>query len=248
MRGYTQEGVTEAIRAAGGEIHAVTSEPHSLARDAEADWETGLTHVGDPHQEIEATCRERGWLALFTHHWDGDRLGAHADWLSHPKGYYQPGVLVLGREGRVLYRWRSRPSRSNTGGATGRPTAAHVWSAVQAELAKPADAPDAPPDDDPTLDSPPTPWPLFVLLLLANGWFLKPQTFDHFGGEFTSFERIRRAQKRLAVFVVAWIAAAWLLPGWLVALAFAAWAIKVGPGVRDIHRGFQNVGPDEEPD
>ena len=51
----------------------------------------------------------------------------------------------------------------------------------------------------------------------------------------------------LAVFVVAWLVALWLLPGWIVALAFAAWVVKVAPGVRDIHRGFQNVRPDEEP-
>ena len=48
--------MTEAIREAGGEIYAITSEPQALATNAQADWETGLEHVGDPHQEIEAEC------------------------------------------------------------------------------------------------------------------------------------------------------------------------------------------------
>ncbi|MEM9176248.1 MAG: hypothetical protein AAGC67_13560 [Myxococcota bacterium] len=239
--------MTEAIRAAGGEIYAVTSEPHSLARDAEADWGTGLVHVGDPHQEIERTCRDRDWLALFKYDWDGERLGKHADWLAHPKGYYQPGVLVLDRSGRVLYRWRCRPTRWNAGGATGRPTPEHVWQAVQRARTQPPGTADAAHDDAPDLDAPPTPMPLFVLILLANGGFLRPQTFDHYGGAFTSDERIRRAQIRLAFFVAAWLVAAWLLPGWLVGLAFAAWLVAIVPGVRAILDGFQSVADDEEP-
>jgi hypothetical protein len=247
LRGYTKDGITDAIRAAGGEIYAVTSEPHSLAKDAQDDWDTGMAHVGDPHQEIAQTCRDRGWLSLFTNDWDGDALGEHSEWRSHPKGYYQPGVIVIGREGRVLYRWRCRPTRSNTGGATGRPTPEHVWGKVQAALAEPADAPDVAHDDDPTLDAPPNPWPLFVLLLLANGWFMAPQVFDHRGGEFDAPKRIRRAMLRLGAFLAGWVAAAWLLPGWIVGLAFGAWLIKVIPGIRAIHDGFQNVGANEEP-
>ena len=50
-----------------------------------------------------------------------------ADWVSHPKGYFQPGVLALSREGRVLYRWRCRPTRQNVGGASGRPTTRYAF-------------------------------------------------------------------------------------------------------------------------
>ena len=85
------------------------------------------------------------------------------------------------------------------------------------------------------------------MLLLANGWFLGPQTFDHEGGEFTAPRRIRTAQIRLAFFVAAWIVAAWLLPLWLVGLVFAAWVLKVWPGVRTVNAAFQNVAPEEEP-
>ena len=42
----------DAVRKAGGEFYAITSEPQSLARNAQADWETGLEHVGDPLPQI----------------------------------------------------------------------------------------------------------------------------------------------------------------------------------------------------
>ena len=185
--------------------------------------------------------------SLFTNDWDGTKLGEQSEWRSHPKGYYQPGVLALSRSGRVLYRWRCRPTRRNAGGAMGRPTPEHVWHSVERARADPVDAPDVAHDDDAVLDSSPTSWPLFIGLLLANGWFLRPQVFDHHAGEWDVPMRIRLAAIRLAGFVAAWVAAAWILPGLIVAVAFGAWALKVWPGVRDIHAGFQNIGRDAEP-
>lgn len=247
MRGYAKEGVAAAVRKAGGEVYAITSEPQSLARNAQHDWETGLEHVGDPHQEIAGTCAERGWLSLFTSDWDGEIVQSGRSWMSHPLGYFQPGVLALRREGRVLYRWRCRPSRKNVGGAIARPTPSHVWSRVEASLREAPDAPDAAPDADPVLDSPPVPWPLFVTLLLANGWFLRPVAFDQRPGMDTVPRRQRNAMLRIPLFVAAWIAAGLLLPPWLVALAFAGWLAKVLPGIRMVNARFQNVGPNEEP-
>ena len=246
MRGYGKAGVVDAIRAAGGEVYAITSEPHSLARSAQEDWGTGFEHVGDPHQEILAVCRERDWLSLFTNDWSGglvDRLS----WVSHPKGYFQPGVLALSERGRVLYRWRCRPTRSNIGGAVARPRPDHVWERVQAALGEAPDAPDAAHDDDAKLDAGAAPWPLFVLLLLANGWFLKPAVFDQRSEGASAEARIRQALMRTAVFLVAWVAAFALLPTWIPALALALWIAKVWPGVRTVHRQFQNVGANEEP-
>ena len=247
MRGYAKAGVLDAIREAGGEVYALTSEPQSLANNAQQDWETGLEHVGDPHQEIAGACAERGWLSLFTNDWGTDIVGAGPSWVSHPKGYFQPGVLALSGEGRVLYRWRCRPDRKNVGGAIARPTPAHVWSGVQTALEQPPDAPDVALDADPVLDSPPVPWPLFVTLLLANGWFLRPVPFDQRPGKDTVRQRQRNAMRRVPLFVAGWIAAGLLLPIWLVALAFAAWVAKVLPGIRIVNARFQNVGPDEEP-
>ncbi len=247
MRGYDKAGVVEAIRAAGGEVYAITSEPQALARNAQEDWQTGLEHVGDPHQEIAAACAERGWLSLFTHDWEGDIVASGRTWMAHPKGYFQPGVLAATRQGRVLYRWRSRPSRRNIGGAIARPTPEHVWSRIQATLPLGPEAGDAAHDDDPELDARPAPWPLFVGLLLANGWFLRPVAFDQRPGDDSVPRRLRRAMWRLGLFAAAWVAAALVLPIWLVALAFAGWGLAVTPGVRLVQARFQNVGPDEEP-
>jgi hypothetical protein len=49
LRGYGKKGVVDAIRKAGGAVYAITSEPQSLATNAQQDWETGMVHVGDPH-------------------------------------------------------------------------------------------------------------------------------------------------------------------------------------------------------
>lgn len=250
MRGYAKSGVVDAVREAGGEVYAITSEPQTLARNAQDDWETGLEHVGDPHQEIADACAQRGWLSLFTFDWGEKAEGSQwiaDDWVSHPKGYFQPGVLAVNREGRVLYRWRCRPSRRNIGGATSRPTPTHVWSRVDAALREPTDAPDAAPDSDPELDSPPTPWPLFVALLLANGWFVRPVPFDQRAGEDSVPRRIRRATLRIPLFLAGWIAAGLLLPTWIAAPAFAAWSVNVVRGIREVNERFQNVGPDEAP-
>ncbi len=247
MRGYGKEGVATTIREAGGEVYAITSEPQSLARNAQVDWETGLEHVGDPHQEIASGCAERGLLSLFINDWGSEILGSGPTWVSHPKGYFQPGVLALSREGRVLYRWRCRPNRRNVGGAIARPTPSHVWSRVQVALRDPPDALNVEIDADPVLDAPPVPWPAFIALLFANGWFLCPVPFDQKPGRDTVRQRQRNALLRIPLFVAAWILAALLLPMWVVALAFAGWVAKVVPGIRAVNRRFQNVGPEEEP-
>jgi hypothetical protein len=247
LRGYQHDGVVDAIREAGGEIFAITSEPQSLARSAQEDWETGFEHVGDPHQEISGQCTERGWISLFTNHFGDDLVADELSWVSHPKGYFQPGVLALSPSERVLYRWRSRPNRKNVGGALMRPTAPHVWNQVQSALAEPADAPDVPHDDNPTLDTPAVPWPLFVTMLLANGWFLKPVPFGCRPEGPTVATRQRNAMIRLVLFIAAWAAALVYAPIWLVAAAFTGWVAKITPGVRMVNRRFQNVGPDQEP-
>ncbi len=236
-----------AIREAGGEIFAITSEPQSLARNAQDDWETGFEHIGDPHQEILGQCTDRGWLSLFLNDWGEGFLSEASGWVSHPKGYFQPGVLALSRSARVLYRWRCRPTRKNIGGALLRPTAPHVWTSVQAALAEPPDAPDASHDDVPILDSTSVPWPVFVTLLISNGWFLGPVGFDQRVGGAPIAVRQRNALLRIPFFIAAWVAAFTFLPLWIAALAFAGWVAKITPGVRMVHRRFQNVGPDQSP-
>ena len=231
-------GVVEKIRAAGGELYAISSEPQSLAGRAATDWRLDFETVGDPHHEVSGACRDKGWVDLFVNQ-RLDFLRASArdtgDWTpTHPKGYFQPGVLALGRDGRVLYRWRGVPTHSNMGGATERPTAEHVWSRVSEALAAGDGAADAAPDSAPPLDSRGLPWPLFASLLVANGWFLNPRGFR-------SASRVIVAGVRLLAFIAAWVLAFAWLPSLAVAAALAVWIAWITPMVRWLGREFQHV-------
>ena len=150
-----------------------------------------------------------------------------------------------------MYRWRSRPSRENLGGASSRPTAAHVWDSVQAELEKPADAPDTPLDDAAQLDGRSPPQILFLAMLFANGWFLKPNFFIHKSGNESKDDMMRRmrvARSRLVFFITGWIAAFAFLPIWIPVLALVGWIAIVAPQINALNKRAQNVAPDEEPD
>lgn len=241
MRSYVSSGVLDQIRAAGGEIYGVTSEPQRLATRAQADWDLDFECIGDPHQEIPETARERGWLNIFVHTRLDFLRQASSDFEpAHPKGYFQPGVLVLSREGRVLYRWRSVPSRKNIGGARVRPTPEHVWSQVQAALASTHEDADAAYDEDPEMDASESPWPLFVSLLIANGWFLRPLAFAQKKNGPTPQQRIKTAMVRLVVFVSLWLAAFAVLPTLPVAAALVGWIAWIVPKVRWLNLEFQN--------
>jgi hypothetical protein len=238
LRGYVKEGVVEKVRAAGGEIYAISSEPQSLAARASIEWHLDFDSVGDPHHEVSGTCGERGWLDLFVNeHLEFLQQSAAdaIDWApTHPKGYFQPGVLALAADGRVLYRWRGVPTHKNMGGATERPTAVHVWGRIASALESGAQIGDAPFDDDPRLDSTGIPWPIFASLLIANGWFLKARGFK-------SARHVGLAGLRVLGFVAAWIAAFLWLPALPVAVALGGWLAFITPKLRWVGQQFQNV-------
>tara|TARA_B100000497_G_C7667853_1_gene402774 strand:+ start:300 stop:611 length:312 start_codon:yes stop_codon:yes gene_type:complete len=101
---YQKKGIVHEIRQAGGEIYAITSEPHTLANNAQKEWKSDIEHIGDPHHEILADIHDRGWLSLFIWNYKPGFREEVTKNLSHPNGIYQPGVLAVTREGRVLYR------------------------------------------------------------------------------------------------------------------------------------------------
>ena len=243
MRGYEKEGVVRAIRSAGGEIFGITSEPQTLATEAAESWGLGFALIGDPHHEIAGQCRERGWLDLYVNaHGDPRNMIArdiHPP--THPKGYFQPGVIALTPEHRIHYRWRAVPTRHNNGGATERATPSYVWQRTLQALAA-RGAPDAELDTPPTVDMRGIPWPLFVLLLLANGNFWRPKGFAlQRRGPDDVAARARRAAIKLGLFVAGWAAAFVVLPPGWVALALLAYAAIAAPGIVEVHRAFQAV-------
>lgn len=228
-----KEGVVEKIRAAGGEIYAITSEPQSLADQAHEHWELDFESVGDPHQEISRTCSERGWLTVYANRANLDFLQRGANWkVEHPKGFFQPGVLGVTNAGRVLYRWRSVPSAENLGGTVARPTAEHAWSAIERSLAEGDAAEDAPHDDDPVVDQRPPPRAVFLAALIANGWFLGVKPFAYSPGVRAVQARFAIAFSRWLLFLAAWGAALVFVPTPLVGLAFAGWVAWVARDAR----------------
>lgn len=142
----------------------------------------------------------------------------------------------------MLYRWRSVPSRKNVGGAMVRPTPEHVWSSVQAALSGGTDEKDVAYDEQPEMDNPNAPWPLFVSLLIANGWFVRPLAFAQKKNGPTPKQRIKVAGLRLGGFVALWIAGFAFLPTLPVAAALGGWIAWIIPKIRWLNLEFQNVG------
>jgi len=166
-------GVVNKIRELGGEIYAITSEPQTLASRAKEEWELSFDTIGDPHHEISDACRRRDWLDIYVKVDAEDFLQIPVAGMNfqatHPKGYFQAGVLVVDDSGQVLYRWKQVPTHSNLGGAVERPTAEHVWSKVKRKLTSDEVSKDATLDLNPKLDSKSAPWPIFICALLGNG-------------------------------------------------------------------------------
>ena len=228
--------MVDAIRAAGGEVYAVTSEPQALASRAQEEWGLSFECVGDPHQEIADAARQQGMLDLRTSE-VGEFITRDTSWgVSHPKGFYQPGVLALNAE-RLLYRWQSIPNRENMGGAGGRPTEDYVWQAVQASLAD-TSATGAQLDESPVTKGKAPPFFLFSLMLMAHGWFLRPKAFTYQGDGVNPMQRFPLVLVRLLVFIGCWVSAFMLLPTVWVGLALALYGPLAILGVRKVYGTF----------
>lgn len=216
---------------------AVTSEPQYLADEAEHDWQLGYRVMGDPHQEIRQVLIDNGWLDIYRNQ-DWQHFGNDRDWARHPNGYYQPAVIAITQEGRILYRWRCVPRHSNISGAGARPEANYVWQQIKEGLNSNTDAE---PDENPVLTSKDPAWPVFMIFLLAHGWFLKPRAYPLFRDTNQKWQSPQKMIPRIAGFFVAWAVAAVTLPLSWVAIAAAIWAAIVTPGIIEFNRKFQHV-------
>ena len=232
-------GVVDKIREAGGEVFGITSEPQALAVEAEEAWNLNFPIIGDPHHEIRKICAERGWLDLFYNENAGHLR--NRKWTSHPKGYYQPGVLAVHRTGRVLYRWRCVPKYSNMAGAGSRPEAVYTLEEIRNNLEK---AEDAPIDKNPKLPYEPQSWPRFLLGMTAHGWFLRPKVFPLMREGDTPSADPEKMMRRVWGFLAMWGVLLALLPTSWVGIAAAVWVAILTPGIIEIHKQFQNEPED----
>lgn len=229
--------MVDEIRAAGGEVYGLTSEPQSLAAEAEEAWDMSIPVVGDPHHDIRKDLSARGWLDIF-YNKDFGHL-REREWADHPNGYYQPAVIAVDKTGRVLYRWRCVPKYSNMSGAGARPEARYTWELMQKALAA-TDPQDAELDRLPVMGAQELSWPRFLLLLTAHGWFIRPKAFPLLREGDKDAVTPADAMRRWYVFIGLWLLALVLLPvGW-VASAFGLWLLALVPGMLEIHRQFQN--------
>ena len=94
-------------------------------------------------------------------------------------------------------------------------------------------------DRKPKLDSRGIPWPLFVSLLVANGWFIKPRPFGFMSHGPSVERRAKRAVLRIPFFLAAWGIAFAQLPIAWVGLALLGWAAWLTPHIRFINKQFQ---------
>lgn len=223
-------------------MYAITSESQYLADQAHEHWALNFENVGDPHQEISKTCSERDWLALYVNKGDLEFIQRGTTWkVEHPKGYFQPGVLALTESGRVLYRWRSIPSAENLNGTVSRPTARHVWDAVERSLGAGDEAADAEHDDAPEIDRGPPPRMIFFAALIANGWFLRAKSFVYSPGMEPVPTRFAKAFRRWILFGVFWIGALILLPILPVITGLVCWLAWIVRDIRITLHRMENV-------
>ena len=215
----------------------MTSEPQSLASEAVEAWEVGFPCVGDPHHEIRDQLQERGLVEVFANE-DCGHLGTRA-WASHPKGYFQPAVVALAQDERVLYRWRCRPTYQNMSGAGQRPTPTYTWSQIQSRL--PGGSPEPELDENPEFARRDLTWPLFLSILLAHGWFIRPKAFPLGRPGDVPSANPGKMLRRIAIFIAAWVAAFALLPVTWVAGALLVWIAIATPGIVAIHKQFQHI-------
>lgn len=235
MRSYESSGVVEQVRRQGGEVYGITSEPHSLASEAEDAWELSFPIIGDPHHEIRKDLAARGWIDVFFNPDDGHLR--HRSWTSHPNGYYQPAVISISKERRVLYRWRCVPKYQNMSGAGPRPEAHYTLEKINEALHLTGDMPL---DRQPVMGAGTLNWLQFLLILTAHGWFIRPRAFPLLRDGSKDAVTPSQAMRRVWVFLGLWAAALVTLPVQWVLLAFLTWVVALTPGMIEIHRQFQN--------
>lgn len=111
------------LRAAGGELIAITAQSAGGAESARRDWGLNFPTRSDPSNTlarrfgISITPKEMTPLA-----------GVEGE---YPDGMAQPGVVILDQTGTTLVHWAIDPNEMNLGGALDRPLPSVLWAALR---------------------------------------------------------------------------------------------------------------------
>jgi thiol-disulfide isomerase/thioredoxin len=126
LRELNREFVAQ-VRAAGGELFAITSHGPDAAAAAHEQW--GLTY--EAHSEPTNSLAQRFGVSITPK----AATPLAGDPAEYPAGMAQPAVIALDGAGNVLFRWAIIPSEMNIGGASDRPLPADIWRVIAAKLA-----------------------------------------------------------------------------------------------------------------
>lgn len=111
------------LRAAGGELFAVTAQSQAGADAAKSDWALDYDVLSDQaltlanRFNIATTPKAQTPLAEI----EGE----------YPNGMSQPGVVILDQAGKALVHWAVNPNEMNGGGALDRPLPPVLWAALK---------------------------------------------------------------------------------------------------------------------
>ncbi len=114
----------EQVLGAGGQLIAITSQSAEAAESARTGWGLDYDVISDPSTELAQS------FGIDITPKNESPLAEHPT--EYPNGMSQTGVIVLNREGEVLYTWAVNPSVVNVFGASDRPLPDDVWAAIQA--------------------------------------------------------------------------------------------------------------------
>jgi peroxiredoxin len=123
----------ERVIAAGGRLVGVTSQSAEAAQAAHDSWGLHFDVVSDPSTELAQSFQIDITPKAET------PLADHPT--EYPNGMSQSGMVVLDRDGAVLYHWAVNPTAVNLFGASDRPLPDDVWAAIEAAMAG-AEAPE----------------------------------------------------------------------------------------------------------
>jgi len=114
----------DRVIAAGGRLVGVTSQSVEAAQAARENWGLHYDVISDTSTELAQSFQIDITPKAAT------PLADHPT--EYPNGMSQSGMVVLDRDGAVLYRWAVNPTAANFFGASDRPLPDDVWAAIEA--------------------------------------------------------------------------------------------------------------------